>query len=189
MIGQVFFKSPHMKPFVNFLPDDNNVFPSSFEMIENSMGSNSSAIVFPHFIDRVNLGVLSGSMTALHLCLQPSLTSAHLQAIAVACPNLIHLDLQNSGKCLNDLNGLNSIALFCSKLQCLNIDDFNATIFESVNVDRLWHVIAGMKNLTVLTVSSSSIPRGSEHGVLPTLKAIHIMCELNCHTCFIDEDF
>ena len=133
-IAQICYNSPNMKPFVKCLLSD-DIFPSSVALIEDSIGSNifSGAISFPGDIRRVHLDISTTCITTLHLNRQSILTSAHLEVIAVSCPNLLHLDLRNIGGSLNDLKGLHAIALACSKLQSLNVDAYGA----SINVDRL----------------------------------------------------
>ena len=47
--------------------------------------------------------------------------SGHLEQLAIACPNIQRLNLQENVSCLNNLQGLRAIAIGCRKLESLNI--------------------------------------------------------------------
>ena len=74
-----------------------------------------------------------------------SLHSAHLEQLAIVCPNLQRLNLQHSFHCLNSLKGLQAIASHCHSLQGLNslgihvsnVKDHNSLVgnFECYIVD------------------------------------------------------
>lgn len=194
-VMQVHFSPPSMNPSVNFLNSD-VVVPFRLALTEEIVGSNfySGAIFFPDCInDKLLVDAPSEYITSLHLSgILSSLTSVHLQAIAVACPNLIQLDLTVGVDTLSDLNGLDAIASFCSKLQSLNLNSEKGPTLQSINKDRLWRVIGGMGNLTVLKIPCNLIPIAESVPVLfPTLKAIHVHRHDNMHlsTRFVDKDF
>ena len=49
-----------------------------------------------------------------------SLTSEHLEQLAIVCPNLCRLNLTSNSDCLNSLQGLRTIASQCHSLQGLS---------------------------------------------------------------------
>ena len=67
------------------------------------------------------------------------LLSGHLEQLAIACPNLRRLNLQSGKKCLTNLQGLRSIASYCSNLQGLLIG-----IPEVEDKVQFWEVLSGM---------------------------------------------
>ena len=69
-------------------------------------------------------------------------TSEHLESLAVLCPNLRRLDLQNSNNCLTSLKGLRSIANCCVHLNRLNLLGISAAEVDHV---KLWKVLSDMK--------------------------------------------
>ena len=116
------------------------------------------------------------SMTSLPLFGNRRLASFHLQCIANKYPNLLHLDLQESKKYMNDLNGLNHISSLCSKLESLHLGYVKR--YQAIdNVYLLWSMISQMHNLTTLVIPSYLIPKKPVSYILPALKAIHILCE------------
>jgi len=78
-----------------------------------------------------------------------SLQSNQLGKLAVACPNLQRLNLQQGGECLKNLQGLHSIASYCRNLEGLNLVGISAEDVE--NHTHLWEILSGMK-LTHLAV-------------------------------------
>jgi len=77
------------------------------------------------------------------------LYSGHLEQLALACPNLLWLNLRNNSKCLKNLQGLEMISRCCQKLQGLNLlyvslEDVECQI-------KLWDILSSMK-LTQLAV-------------------------------------
>ena len=49
------------------------------------------------------------------------LHSGHLEKLAIDCPNLQRLNIQQCSRCLKSLNGLQAIASHCNNLQGLNL--------------------------------------------------------------------
>jgi len=75
--------------------------------------------------------------------------SGHLEQLAIACPNLQQLSLQNNFFCLKSLQGLRSIAHNCKKLQGLNL--LHIYVSDVENQVYLWEILSDMK-LTHLAV-------------------------------------
>ena len=78
-----------------------------------------------------------------------SLHFGHLEQIAIACPNLQRLNLQNCFHCLNSLQGLWAIASHCHNLEGLNLVGINVSNVEDHIL--LWEILSNMK-LTHLAV-------------------------------------
>jgi len=81
-------------------------------------------------------------------CCCSSLYSGHLEQLAIACPNLQHLNLECEDYCLEHLQGLHLIAACCRNLRGLNL--LGISMVES-HV-QLWKIIVDMK-LTYLAIS------------------------------------
>jgi len=75
--------------------------------------------------------------------------SGHLEQLAVACPNLQRLNLEDSFYCLESLQGLRAIASHCHNLQGLNLLGICTRKVE--DHFQLWEVLRDM-NLTKLGV-------------------------------------
>ena len=71
------------------------------------------------------------------------LYSGHLEQIAIACPNLMWLNLFDNSKCLQSLQGLDLISRCCQKLRGLNL------LFVPIkNIEcqiKLWDILSSMK--------------------------------------------
>ena len=72
-----------------------------------------------------------------------SLRSHHLEQLAIACPNLQRINLQNCSYCLKDLQGLQAIASHCHKLQGLNLLGMCFSLVEDHIL--LWEIFSNMK--------------------------------------------
>jgi len=59
-------------------------------------------------------------------CVQPG----HLEQLAIACPNIQRLNLQDNCECLVRLQGLRTIAINCHDLCGLNIQHVSVTKIE-----------------------------------------------------------
>ena len=68
------------------------------------------------------------------------LLSGHLEQLAIACRNLRRLNLQSGKKCRTNLQGLQSIASYCSNLQGLNL----IGIPEVEDKVQFWEMLSGM---------------------------------------------
>ena len=79
-----------------------------------------------------------------------SLCSGHLQQLAIACPNLQRLNLQDCYDCLESLQGLQAVASHCHNLQGLNLLGICVTKVE--DQIQLWEILSNMK-LTHLGVA------------------------------------
>ena len=77
------------------------------------------------------------------------LQSNHLEQLAVVCPNLQRLNLQDHFSCLRSLQGLRTIANYCHSLQGLNLIGVQVT--EVQNHIQLWEILSTMK-LTHLAI-------------------------------------
>ena len=100
-----------------------------------------------------------------------SLHSGHLEQIAIVCPNLQRLNLQNCSHCLKKLQGLRAIASHCHYLQGLNLLGIHVSNVE--NHILLWEILISDMKLTHV---------GVEFSVLNS-KAIRLICLYqNCWT-------
>ena len=72
-----------------------------------------------------------------------SLRSGHLEQLAIACPNLQRLNLQDCFHCLESLQGLQTIASHCHNLQELNLLGILASLVEDHSL--LWEILSDMK--------------------------------------------
>jgi len=82
-----------------------------------------------------------------------SLYSGHLEQLAMACPNLEHLNLLGNHNCLDRLQGLYAICTYCKNLQGLNIVGI---VVEITQVLQLWKTLVDMK-LTYLAIELEAI--------------------------------
>ncbi|XP_065907093.1 uncharacterized protein [Dysidea avara] len=71
------------------------------------------------------------------------LCSGHLEQLAIACPNLQRLNLQDCYYCLESLQGLQAIASHCHNLQGLNL--LGICVSNVENQTRLWEILSNMK--------------------------------------------
>jgi len=78
-----------------------------------------------------------------------SFYSGHLEQLAIACPNLQRLNLNDCEHCLENLQGLQAIASHCHNLQGLNLLGIHAS--EDEDCIPLWEILSDMK-LTHLAV-------------------------------------
>ena len=75
--------------------------------------------------------------------------SGHLEQLAIACPNLMWLNLRNNTQCLQSLQGLEVISRCCQKLQGLNL--LCVPLRNIQSQVKLWDILSSMK-LTQLGV-------------------------------------
>ena len=73
-----------------------------------------------------------------------SLRSGHLEQLAIACPNLQRLNLQDCYCCLESLQGLQAIASHCHNLQGLNLLGI-LCVSKVEDQTRLWEILSNMK--------------------------------------------
>ena len=78
-----------------------------------------------------------------------SLHFGHLEQLAIACPNLQRLNLQNCCHCLKSLQGLQAISGHCLNLQGLNL--LGICVSKVEDQTQLWEILSNMK-LTHLAV-------------------------------------
>ena len=79
----------------------------------------------------------------------------HLEQLSIACPNLQRLDLSRNSNCLNNLQGLHSLADNCESLQGLSLIDVHVDNCEYDCV-RLWEILCTMR-LTQLAIEACMI--------------------------------
>ena len=84
-----------------------------------------------------------------------NLYPGHLEQLAMACPNLQHLNLLGNHHCLLSLQGLHMITTHCKKLQGLNIVEISGV--ESYV--QLWKILADMKLTYLATELCVLIPQ------------------------------
>lgn len=77
------------------------------------------------------------------------LYSGHLEQLALACPNLIWLNLRSNSHCLQTLQGLEVISRCCQRLQGLNL--LYVPLKNIQSQIKLWDILSSMK-LTQLAV-------------------------------------
>ena len=71
------------------------------------------------------------------------LYSGHLEQIAIACPNLVWLNLFANAECLQNLQGLELISKCCEKLQALNL---LCVPFQKIECQiTFWDILSSMK--------------------------------------------
>ena len=188
---QFCFTPPNVKPILYTFPSGSDLFPLT--LIEDVIGSQrfSSAVTLHPNFDTLHFDASCGLITSLKMFCEYRYIDAHLQTVAARCPNLVRLDLQHSQGILIDLNGLNAIALSCTKLSNLNIATDDS--FYSIDSDRLWQEIGRMSNLKSLKIPCSFIPSESDHVAFPTLEAISIVYQssrqMRTSTSFTDKHF
>ena len=81
-----------------------------------------------------------------------SLYPGHLEQLSIACPNLQRLDLFGNSECLNNLQGLHSLANNCKGLQALNLLRIHVSDRE-YDCLQLWKILCVMK-LTQLAIEA-----------------------------------
>ena len=81
-----------------------------------------------------------------------SLYPGHLEQLSIACPNLQRLDLCGNSECLNNLQGLHSLANNCKCLQALNLLRIHVSDRE-YDCLQLWEILYIMK-LTELAIEA-----------------------------------
>ena len=81
-----------------------------------------------------------------------SLYPGHLEQLSVALPNLQRLDLCGNSECLNNLQGLHSLANNCKSLQALNLLSIHVSDRE-YDCLQLWEILCIMK-LTELAIEA-----------------------------------
>ena len=81
-----------------------------------------------------------------------SLYPGHLEQLSIACPNLQRLDLFGNFECLNNLQGLHSLANNCKSLQALNLLRIHVSDRE-YDCLQLWEILCIMK-LTQLAIEA-----------------------------------
>ena len=92
--------------------------------------------------------------------IERQLYSGHLEQIAIACPNLIWLNLCDNSKCLQNLQGLDLISRSCQKLQALNLLFVQLRDIECQI--KLWDILSSMK-LTQLAMELCTLKPLVEH--------------------------
>ena len=138
----------------------------------------------------------SGSLTNLtHFnasCCQ--LHSGQLEHLAMACPNLLELNLQNNANCLKNLQGLRTIADCCKNLRGLNL--LSIAVEDVENHVQFWEILMELK-LTYLGIDwCVLLPYDMDRHVKESVINFHHKCsdlkalevENHCDQCK-DRDF
>jgi len=71
------------------------------------------------------------------------LRSGHLEQLAIACPNLQRLNLQDCFHCLESLQGLRTVSTHCRNLQGLNLLGILVSLME--DHIQFWEILSDMK--------------------------------------------
>jgi len=116
-----------------------------------------------------------------------SLHSGHLEQLAIACPNLHRLNLQNCSRCLVSLRGLQAIASHCHNLQGLNL--LNICISKVEDHILLWKILSNMK-LTHLAVDFCAFISEvtNKEKLIFTFQNCWTIRAIQCGDCYL-EDF
>ena len=124
------------------------------------------------------------------------LHSDHLEQLAVACPDLLELNLRKNNSCLKSLQGLHVIATDCQSLRGLNLSFI--PIKDVEGCVQLWRILAVMK-LTYLAIDLCALfPRVEDEQELVglcqkclNLKALDVWRNSLCTNCkiFASRDF
>ena len=93
-------------------------------------------------------------VTEFDFACSSSIKSEHLEQLAVSCPSLQRLNLDNSKRCLANLQGLRTIAQLCHDLCGLSLRSISASGVESHL--EFWEILAGI-NLTHLVIEACFI--------------------------------
>ena len=103
------------------------------------------------------------------------LYSGHLEQLAMACPNLLELNLRKNFNCLKSLAvGLRVIADRCKNLRGLNLLDIS--VVEVENYIQLWEILADMR-LTYLAIEVCAlIPRKRYKYTKKTIAGLYQKC-------------
>jgi len=102
------------------------------------------------------------------------LHSGHLEQLAMACPNLLELNLQKNCNCLKSLQGLHMIADHCKNLRGLNLLDIS--VLEVESCVQLWKILVDMR-LTYLAIEVCVlIPRKRYKHIKVTFAALYQKC-------------
>ena len=100
-------------------------------------------IVLNKVVDNLNF------VTEFSFVYSESVKPGHLEQLAVACPKLLCLNLENNFDCLKNLKGLRTITCHCHDLCGLNFKYVPVTLVE--NHLQFWEILSGMK-LTHLVI-------------------------------------
>ena len=118
--------------------------------------------------------------------------TGHLEQLAVACPNLQHLNLLDNVNCLKCLQGLRAIATCCQKLEGLNI--VGISVKEVECCVKLWEILVDLQ-LTYLAIELCCLQcfvgnDQTKHTIIIGLyqkclkmKALESYCENYCTNC------
>ena len=79
-----------------------------------------------------------------------NIDSNHLEQLAVVCPNLQRLNLQENVNCLKHLQGLRAIVNTCQNLEGINLTKISVSQVESHVL--LWELLSSLKKLTHLAI-------------------------------------
>ena len=150
---QVEFGQTAILPFVNA---DSYRFSGSSSLLLTDT-THRSKVIYKASLQQTQLVPkiwLNCSFTNLELLTEFNISSCdlhsnQLEQLAIACPNLQRLNLQQGGHCLKNLQGLHTIARSCHNLQGLNLVGISAEDVE--NHTQLWEILSSMK-LTHLAV-------------------------------------
>ena len=83
----------------------------------------------------------------------------HLEQLAIACPNLERINIENNLNCLQNLKGLHAIADKCKNLQGINLAGIPISCVECHLL--LWELLSSVKKLTHLAIHLSML---THHG-------------------------
>jgi len=102
------------------------------------------------------------------------LQSGHLEQLAMACHNLLELNLKHNIDCLKSLKGVRAITACCHNLRGLNLLFISAKYVESQV--QLWEILVKMK-LTYLAIDASVLlPYEIDEQTMSSLSSLYQKC-------------
>ena len=147
-------------------------------------------------------GVPVNNTTCLHSVCYIDLSRApvnsdNLKQLAIDCPNLQRLNLEDNIHCLKDLQGLHAIVHTCENLEGINLAGISVSQVESFEL--LWALLSSLKKLTHLAIELCLMKHDDVNQqqlikILKTfrsLKALEISCGYlkGCVECTNTTDF
>ena len=127
------------------------ILTNSAAACKAEIASPSISLIFNDNMVNRAIGTLN-FVTEFDFSSSETLYSGHLEQVAIACPNLQRLNLQNNYECLSCLRGLRTIGECCQGLCGLNLFCIPAEEVESLV--QLWEILSNIKKLSHLAVES-----------------------------------
>ena len=108
--------------------------------------------------------------------------SDNLKQLAIVCPNLQRLNLDDNVNCLKDLQGLHAIVYTCVNLEGINLAGISVSQVESCEL--LWALLSNLKKLTHLAIEVCLMKHddANQQQLIKILKTFHSLkaLEISC---------